>query len=192
MAGKNYTTVDIAKQLNVASSTVARWIDDGKIKAFVTPGGHRRVNREDFLQFLNEHDMPIPKELISSELKKILVVDDDQKILNAIERTIKRRKDGVEIFKAENGFQANRAVDNYSPDLVILDIRLPGIDGLKICRMIKEKHKEIKVLAITGYDVNENRNKIYDSGADAFLQKPFYNKEMVQAIDNLFDMGSYK
>ncbi|MBN2407060.1 MAG: helix-turn-helix domain-containing protein [Elusimicrobia bacterium] len=71
MKRKPYTTFDIAKMLHVYSGTVARWIDDGKITAYVTPGGHRRVNGKDLKKFLMEYNMPIPPEIVDNEEEKI-------------------------------------------------------------------------------------------------------------------------
>lgn len=181
---KNCTTVEIARLLNVHSSTVARWIDEGTLKAFVTPGGHRRVNSADLLEFLKQHNMPLPPELASLEKKRILVVDDDPKVLAPIVRILKTKK-GYETFTAVDGFQAGEQVSDHNPNLVILDIMLPGIDGFKVCKMIKERDKNIKVLAITGYNTKENRKKILDAGADAFLPKPFEMKKLIENVEAL-------
>ncbi len=92
MIKKNYTTFNIARMLNVYSSTVARWIDERKLKAFVTPGGHRRVNGRDLYVFLKKHNMPIPAELTYSNKKKILVVDDNLGVLNSIVKILETKK----------------------------------------------------------------------------------------------------
>ncbi len=185
MIKKNYTTFNIAKMLNVYSSTVARWIDERKLKAFVTPGGHRRVNGRDLYVFLKKHNMPIPAELTYSDKKKILVVDDNLEVLNSIVKILETKKKKYKIFTATDGFQAGYATRQYNPDLLILDIVLPGIDGFKVCELIRKQNKVVKILAITGYPSQENKKKILEVGADAYLPKPFKKKEMMENIELL-------
>ena len=103
MKKKTFTTFDIAGMLDVYPTTVADWIDNGKLKAFTTPGGHRRVNSEDLLEFLKKYNMPIPAEMVSSEnteKKKILIVDDDPKFVKSIEKVLKKKNKKYEVSTA--------------------------------------------------------------------------------------------
>lgn len=184
MIAKNYTTVNISRLLNVTSSTVARWIDGGKLEAFVTPGGHRRVNTGNLKEFLVKHKMPLPREM-GTDKKKILVVEDETDVLKAIVRILKAGKEKYRIFTATDGFHAGTLTCGCDPDLIILDIMLPGIDGFKVCELIRKQNKKIKILAITGYPTEENKKKILNSGADAFLPKPFDMKELSKNVKML-------
>ena len=87
MERRPLTTGDIAAYCHVTDRAVLKWIEEGKLKAYRTPGSHSRVNIEDFLAFLKEYNMPIPKdfERDASALKKILVVDDDRRIRNLLQ-----------------------------------------------------------------------------------------------------------
>ncbi|HCJ67808.1 MAG TPA: histidine kinase, partial [Elusimicrobia bacterium] len=159
MAEKTYSTFDISEICGASPTTVADWIDAGELKAFYTPGGHRRVRKDDLLEFLKKYAMPIPKELLEDGRKKILVVDDDQAIINLITRFLKKLPEKYQFASAMDGFQAGQKLSEFEPDLIILDLMLPGIDGFQVCRNIRsnEKTKEMKILAITGYDSPENR-----------------------------------
>lgn len=188
MKQKTYTTFAIAKMLGVYPSTVADWVDKGKLKAFNTPGGHRRVLPEDLINFLKQHNMPFPAGLVPEETK-ILVVDDDPAILELVTGFLKNAKKGYQLFTAADGFEAGRLLGLHDPHLVILDLKLPGIDGFEVCRQIKDQHSRTRVLAITGYDNEENRQKIMKAGADAFLGKPFRMGRFLEECERLLSLA---
>jgi excisionase family DNA binding protein len=185
MRVKTYSTFDIARMLEIVPGTAANWVDNGRLKAFTTLGGHRRVSRENLLGFLKENSMPVPELLAqASRKKRILVVEDDEALLKLILNALKKLK-GCEVFKATDGFQAGQIVEGRRPDLVILDIMLPDINGFKVCERIKDKNKNIRVIAITGYDAEEVKKKILDAGADAYLIKPFQFKTLFGHVERL-------
>lgn len=189
MVEKTYSTFDISEICGVYPTTVADWIDAGKLKAFHTPGGHRRVRKNDLLKFLQECGMSIPKELTEDGRKKILIVDDEQAIIKLISRFLKKFPEKYQFTSATDGFQAGQALGEFEPDLIILDLMLPGIDGFQVCRNIRsnEKTKGIKILAITGHDSPENKKKIFAAGADDYLPKPFDTKELDERIKKLLE-----
>jgi len=183
MREKTYTTFDISEMLDVYSSTVARWIDNGSLKAYVTPGGHRRVRKRDLLNFLQLHNMPLPLNL-RKEKTRILVVEDEKVLLGNIEKFFKKNNE-YEVFTATDGFKAGQSVIDNEPDIVILDIMLPGVDGFDICRSIKERNSKIKVLIMSGYNIDEFRDEIKQCGAGGFIAKPFELEELSRAIKKL-------
>jgi len=182
---KTYTTFYISKICDVYPTTVANWIDEGKLKAFTTPGGHRRVSADDLKEFLKKYNMPVPEKLFSNGKKKVLAVDDDKAVLKVIRRILAKDKN-YEMYSAVDGFQAGNLFSEIKPALVILDIKLPGIDGFEVCRQIREKDKNVKIIAITGYDSEETRKKILACGADAYLPKPFEVKVLIETVEKLF------
>ncbi|HOW88895.1 MAG TPA: helix-turn-helix domain-containing protein, partial [Elusimicrobiales bacterium] len=108
MRVKTYSTFDIARMLEIVPGTVANWVDKGRLRAFTTPGGHRRVSREDLVSFLKKNSMPMPKQMsVASDQKRVLVVEDDEKLLNLIVKAFRRMK-GYELFQAADGFQAGQ------------------------------------------------------------------------------------
>jgi excisionase family DNA binding protein len=185
MRVKTYSTFDIAGMLEVVPGTVANWIDSGKLKAFATLGGHRRVSREDLLAFLRDNAIPVPEPLAnSSGKKKILIVEDDEKFLNLVVKALKTFKD-FELLTATDGFQAGQLVEGRKPDLVVLDIMLPDINGFKVCELIKARNKSTRVIAITGYDSEDIKSKILGAGADVYLIKPFQFKTLFGHVESL-------
>lgn len=182
---KTFTTFNISKMLDVSRVTVTNWINEKKLKAYTTPGGHHRVEFTDLLIFLKKYKMPIPQELESSNRNKILIIDDDLNILKIIVKALKNQKGKYETFTAKDGFEAGQALSDFNPDLVVLDIMLPGIDGFKICKLIRERKKNVKIIAITGYGSEENKKRIIAAGANLFLSKPFDVEKLLKKIDIL-------
>ena len=89
---------------------------------------------KDLLAFLKKHNMPIPDYLQDSSAPRIVVVDDDPQICSTLKRIIKKFIDRAETYTADNGFDAGQIIADVHPALVILDLKLPGIDGFKISR----------------------------------------------------------
>ena len=185
MRVKTYSTFDVARMLEVVPGTVANWVDSGRLKAFTTLGGHRRITREDLLAFSKKNSMPVPGLMgQASGKKRILVVEDDEKLLKLILKAFKTLPE-YELLKAADGFQAGQMLEGQRPDLVILDIMLPDINGFKVCEHIKLKNRNTRVIAMTGYDSDEVKKKIMDAGADAYLIKPFLFKTLFGHVERL-------
>lgn len=183
-----YTTFQISQYLSVDITTVMSWIDDGKLSAYKTPGGHRRVPHRDFLEFLKKYKMPVPQGLPGGA-RKVLVVDDEPQMVRMVVRYIKKIDGSLEIETAEDGFEAGRKMESYTPDLVILDLNLPGIDGFKVCKNIRASDKkDVKILAMSGQGSDENRRKIISCGADEFVAKPFDMDAFAVLIRRLLDL----
>ncbi len=180
---QTFTTFKIAKIFDVFPSTVADWIDSGELKGYTTPGGHRRVTRKALVSFMKKRGREIPSELEEKSVQqKILIVDDDPQIRDILNRSIGAAFPGTGIILASDGFEAGHEIASLRPDVVILDLMLPGIDGFRICSLIKGTYDHIKVIAITGYDTDEFRQRITEAGADAFMPKPLDLEEVNHAI----------
>ena len=187
MKRKAFGTHYIARICQVTPPAVIRWLEDGKISSFTTGGGHRRVWDLDLIAFLKEHNMPIPADLAASAKQKILVVDDEPENRRLINRVIAHHFPEVEVHEAVNGFEAGHKVSALLPTLVVLDLQLPGVNVLDVCRMIRgdERLRKIKILVITGQDVEESRIRALEAGADDFLGKPFPVDELAAGIGRL-------
>ncbi|OGX56560.1 MAG: hypothetical protein A2447_02940 [Omnitrophica WOR_2 bacterium RIFOXYC2_FULL_38_12] len=190
MKKKALTTSDIAEYCDVSPRTAVQWISEGKIKAYRTPGNHSRVKIEDFLTFLKNYNIPIPKEFISTDSqdnkKRILIVDDDKDMALTIERTLKLpRKYDIDL--AFDGFDAGRKVIEFKPDLVILDIRMPGMDGYAVTKRIKDIPELLhtKIIAISAFFEEEGREKILSLGANVCLDKPFNKEDLLNGVGKL-------
>jgi len=178
------STVTIAKLLGVAVASISKWIDSGQLKAGRTPGGHRRVAREDLIAFLRRQKLPVPPELDPPPVR-VLVVDDEESVTAWLVEEIAAAHPDFEVLQANDGYSAGQIVALSRPDAVILDLRMPGMDGFEVCRKIKssQETKEISVLAITAHHSAEARRRILEAGASAYFNKPLDIEALLAAVD---------
>ena len=179
------STVTIAQLLGVAVASISKWIDAGQLKAGRTPGGHRRVAKEDLIAFLRRQKLPVPPEL-SPPPVRVLVVDDEDSVRAWLAEEIKAAHPDFEILEASDGYSAGEIVALSKPDVVILDLRMPGMDGFEVCRRIKsrEETKEISVIAITAHPSDEAQRRILEAGATAYLAKPLDIEALLTEVES--------
>lgn len=193
MGKQAFGTEYIAKICQVTRPTVGRWIEEGKLPSFRTGGGHRRVWGDDLVRFLDELNIPVPPELRAGAAPlRILVVDDEEKMRAVIQRTLRQYYPDAELFEAGDGFEAGRKVGQLAPALVILDLRLPGMDGYKVCQSIRKDPdlRRVRILAISGDPTEGAGGRALEEGADAFLAKPFLPEELVRSLEALMRSGA--
>jgi len=163
---------------------VSNWIRAGKLAASRTPGGHYRVAREDFLRFLLAYKFPIPEQL-EEEGKRVLVIDDDRPLAETIAQTL--QEVGYQVSVAFDGYEAGVKMATRKPDLLILDLIMPGMDGFAVCQRVKADPdgKRTKILAMTGFVQEGNVAKAIECGADLCLEKPFRMQTLTTAAAKL-------
>jgi excisionase family DNA binding protein len=171
-----FTTSEIARYCAVTNDGVLKWIKSSKLRAFSTPGGHYRISAEDFREFLDRFDMPVDESFFRGSKKErtVLVVDDERDIRDIVRRLLEELDVGLKIEEAQDGYEAGIKIGNLQPDLVIMDLMMPRVDGFQLCRSIRENDetRSVKVLAITAFPEQDNVKKMYDAGADLCLIKP--------------------
>ena len=167
---------EAARHCRVSRFTVLKWVRDGKLRAFTTPGGHHRIERKDLVQFLHEYGFPVPEGLTRESLPRILLVDDEEGVTEFLARALQADPDAKDdIIATQSGYEACILVGEKSPDLVVLDIKMPGIDGVEVCRRILSNpaSSSTRIIAVTGYPSDENVQAILNAGAKVCLPKPF-------------------
>jgi two-component system response regulator VicR len=183
---KIYTTYQIGKFCQVNIRTVIRWIETGKLKAYSTPGGHRRVKWSDLINFLNQNKMPIPRELEEARKKKILVVDRDPDFLTRAAGLLSGIPD-AETRKTSSGFEAGMLITDWLPDLILLDYSVPDLNGYDVARKLREnpRLKKIPIIAIADSTDPVVFEKIKNSGADSVVVKPIEDESFLKKVNRL-------
>ncbi|MDH4208758.1 MAG: response regulator [Anaerolineae bacterium] len=185
---KFLTTGDVAEYCEVTSAAVLKWIGAGKLPGFTTPGGHYRILRADFKDFLTRYGMFVDSGYFGkgTAKKRILIVDDELSVVTFIEEAL-RLEGKYELAVATDGVDAGQQVATFEPDLIVLDIMLPGMDGFEVCRRVKSAAatEHVKVLCVTGFATEENIEKILHIGADDYLAKPLKLKELQDKVGEL-------
>jgi excisionase family DNA binding protein len=188
-----FTTFEAAKLCHVSPLSIINWVNAGRLPAFRTPGGHRRIRREDLVRFMRDNGMPLPDELREgSGRPRVLVVDDEASIREVLTEHFTTRAKPYEAMAAADGFEAGRLVATFRPDVVLLDLRMPGMDGFQVCRTIKAdpETSNTVVIAMTGYYTPETEARILECGAMRCIAKPIEPSALGTQIDQLFEQGS--
>jgi len=183
------TTGEVAEYCHVTYRAVLKWIAEGKLAAYRTPGQHSRVRINDFLDFLEKYHMPVPPGLErTTEHKRILIVDDDRKIVELARKTLEM-ENRYELDVAYDGFSAGQKFSRFHPDLVVLDIMMPGVDGYEVCANIRRDpaNNDVRIIAVSGNFATEGEDKIKKAGANACLAKPFDVEELKEKVKRFLE-----
>ncbi len=184
------STLQAAKLLGVSDQSVANWVDSGQLKAGRTPGGHRRIEPDDLVAFVKRQKLRIPAGLLSAN-PTVLLVDDEKELAQWLASVLQAECPGYRVLLAHDGFLAGQIIASERPDVVVLDLHLPGVDGFEVCRRIKaDPHtRNISVIAVTGYASPEAERSIMDAGASAYMPKPLEAKAICQLVREFAPLG---
>ena len=183
-----FTTGEAAKICKVSQQTIIRCFDNGSLKGFRVPGSRfRRIPRNELFQFMRENG--IPTDALESGKRKLLLVDDDQDLIELLADAFSR-EGRFEIRTANNGFDAGMFVKEFRPDLVVLDIMLPDINGKEVCQRIRRDPtlESVKVICISGMIEQDKVADLRLAGADDFMQKPFAVERLIDRVCELLDL----
>ena len=184
---KPLTTGDIARYCHVSHVAVWKWIKKGRLKAWRLPGGHYRVERDVFKAFLLAHDMPLDRGVFGSDTRRILVIDDEFSILEIASRALQQLGDDVTVATASDGFEAGLQVATFKPDLLLLDLMMPRMNGFEVCRLVRKNPAtaHTKILVITAFGSHENLQRALEAGADDFMHKPVDLEQLKAKVQTL-------
>ncbi|MCA1664426.1 MAG: response regulator [Myxococcales bacterium] len=178
------TSHEVGDLLQVNPSSVKKWVNEGRIAAFRTPGGHRRIRVADLVDFLHRHAMPIPGKLAGASKRKLLIVDDDLVHLRALERRLKPYRSRVHLELVQNGIDALVMVGSFKPDLIVLDVYMPELDGIEVCRRLKLKAetRHIGVIVNTAHLTRSVEENALSAGAVTCVSKPMDLKVLLEHL----------
>jgi len=167
-----------AKFLGVAQSTIRKWSDQGRVPAFYTPGGHRRYRRRDLEAFL---DRSGPGGRSGGPL--VLVVDDDPRLREYVR--VNLEMEGYTVREASGAEEALDAIDDQAPELVLLDVVMPGVDGWQMLQRMQERHGSIPVIMFSGKVEEGSSGDAERRGARGFVGKPFDPQQLIDRAKQL-------
>jgi excisionase family DNA binding protein len=177
------TTGQAARYCPVSIPALKRWIRDGRLTAFKTPGGHCRIELEELQRFLRQYGMllhPTPAPDI-----RILIVDDEPAIVDLFVDLFAGDPRGFHLETATDGYDALIKIGMFRPSLLILDVFMSHLDGIAVCRRLKvnPETQAIKILGITGYP--RLIPALLEAGADVCLPKPLQFRHVQQTLEHL-------
>lgn len=183
-----FTTGEAAKICKVSQQTIIRCFDSGQLKGFRVPGSRfRRIPRDVLFKFMKENG--IPTDALESGKRKALIVDDDLELVELL-RDVLESDGRFEVRVANNGFDAGMMVKEYHPDVIVLDVMLPDINGKEVCQRVRSDSAldDVRIICISGMVEQDKIADLKKSGANDFLQKPFEVETLVSRICLLLDM----
>jgi len=183
-----FTTGEAAKICKVSQQTIIRCFDSGQLKGFRVPGSRfRRIPRDVLFKFMKDNG--IPTDALESGKRKALIVDDDEELVELI-RDVLNADGRFEVRAANNGFDAGMMVKEYRPDIIVLDVMLPDINGKEVCQRVRTDSSldDVQIICISGMVEKDKIDDLKQSGANEFLQKPFEIETLIAKMCRLLDV----
>jgi DNA-binding response OmpR family regulator len=160
---------------------VRKWADDGRLPTFYTPGGHRRFMRTDLEAFLAGPRGTPPG--VKPGAASVLVVDDDAGLREFIRANLE--KAGYAVREAGSAAEGLAALDEHAPDLILLDVMMPLMDGWEMLRRVHERHGVDAIQVVMYSGKLDEAGEAEERGAQAFIGKPFDPRKLVEATKHL-------
>jgi len=185
MTKKYLTPNQVADYLMVTPSSVRHWAEKGDLDALTTPGGHRRFLPKDVEHFAATRGIKLQLTDDTEDKKvRILIIDDDVQLTRYLEALFQGYPDEIIVEVAHDGFLAGLKVRQFSPNFVLLDLMMPGIDGYEVCKRLKfnDDTSNVRIIAMTGYPSDENIKKILAAGAEICMKKPLCEQDLLKHL----------
>ena len=166
------TTKEIAQYLKLRPETVLRKVSQGDIPA-VKIGGRFRFDRQQIDEWLINS---------STSKKQVLVVDDEEVIRQLFKDSLDSRK--YQVTTARSGSEASKVLNSRSFDLIFVDLKMPGIDGVETFRRIRKVDDSVPVVIITGYPASKLMERALEQGPFGVMRKPFTTSDIQRSVDS--------
>jgi excisionase family DNA binding protein len=176
-----------AEMLMVSPATVRLWAAKGHLKALTTPGGHRRFRMTDIKKFAQLQEITLNYE--DDNIISILIVDDDTPFSGYLAQLLPNYDSRIKVEVANDGFEAGKLVHIFRPDMILMDLMMPTMDGFETCKNLKEdaETEHIRIIGMTGFGSKENVSRILSLGAETCLTKPINEDELESHVQMLLN-----
>ncbi len=182
-------TSGAASYLGVSRSSITNWVRNNELSAASTPGGHYLFSKGQLNTFAAERGMILTHGKNPGELFKILVIDDDQAFRDFTHEALEVFK-GYELKEAEDGMQGALLVGTWQPDLVIVDLRMPNMNGVDFCHFLKKDAvtEDVSIIIASAYLSPEVRYEVIKLGVDSVMDKPVRLATFVATVGKLSNL----
>ncbi len=190
-----YTTNKLAKLLNVSQALVLKWLKEGTLRSLPLPSKRHKIPVPFIIDFLKHHQMPIPEELQAAEAPAvatrkeehatIMMIDDDQGVIEIIKESLKTAPFEHRFHAFLSGIEALLEIDAIQPQLVLLDLEMPEINGFEMCRRLNSRFPDLKIIILTGHTEEEYLNKLHGNSYNELITKPIRIKPFLKTVQNL-------
>ena len=190
MSKEVLTTNEAADLLGIARTSLINWVERGELSPATTPGGHRRFRRADLIAFADKRGFDInintdkkAKDGSDPDRAKVLIVDDDEDFRQFAQDCLSIAGD-FDVKESTNGIDAALIVGSWHPSIVLLDLRMPKMNGFEFCRQMRGNadFKDVKIIIMTAYADEETKQEIDEIQADDLISKPIGIKAFVEKL----------
>lgn len=181
---KGYLTPkEVAGLLMVSTSSIRLWSEKGDLQAMVTAGGHRRFRLSNIQEFALAHNIEL--DIFKNESVKVLIVDDEQIFCEYLQDVIESKFEQVVVKISLDGFDAGVQLREFRPNFVLMVATMPGFDGLRVCRLIRNDPQlnDVQVIVMAKEHSVQVEKMLVSAGADACISKPIDINNLFQLLD---------
>ncbi len=184
MGKQVYTTGEVARILGASVEAVNRWIKEGKLHAYSTPGGHHRIAREDIIEFSRRTGMWLDRSILTDALPRALIIDDEPAFLHFVAEALKK---GFLVETATSSYEGLIKLGLHRPDVILFDYRMPNLNGYELVKVVKAQVSvwQPKLILMTAFPYEEDVERIREIGIDGFLAKPFSPQDLWKVLDSV-------
>jgi excisionase family DNA binding protein len=176
------TPNEVADRLLIAPVTVRLWASRGLLPSISTPGGHRRFRVEDVDAFIAKRQQI--QGAAPSPPSRLLIIDDDAQFARYLSNLLAARAPQLAVDVALDGFSAGIKCESMRPDVVTLDLHMPDMDGIAVCRLLRSMFGEAKprIVALSGFLTSENARLVLEAGANVCLPKTTAAEQLIREL----------
>jgi excisionase family DNA binding protein len=184
------TPKQAAELCGVDRTTMRRWLIEDAIPHTVTPGGWRRIAPADLAGFMRAHGIPVPPWLEPGP-GRVLLVDDEPAVTRSVRRMLLHRAPGLQVKAVHEGFGAGVMALSFEPNVIVLDIVMPGMDGIEVCRwvMTEPRLSGVAVVILSGHLDQAVERQLLELGAKVCLRKPVGSDDLWEVVRRYLPAG---
>ena len=163
----------VARICRVSKKTVLNWIYKDALKAFTTFGGHYRIWPGDLKKFMTMAGLDVPFQFVDERQTAFLIVDDDEAYTMLLKEAICTNFPSADVITTDDGFEALLLIGERKPNVILLDLRMPKLDGFQVLELLRPRKKDggMKVVVLSAFVDDEVRQKLQNTVADEVWEK---------------------
>ena len=176
------TPNEVADRLLVAPVTVRLWANRGLLPSETTPGGHRRFRVQDVDEFIARRRQI--QEQGAASPSRVLLIDDDERYTQALGTVLAARVPGLYVDAAADGFTAGIKCEALRPDVVTLDLRMPGMNGIEVCRLLRSMFgsERPRIVILSGLLSPSDIDQAREAGANSCIEKTVSTETLLREL----------
>jgi len=177
----------VAKICRVSKKTVLNWIYKDALKAFTTFGGHYRIWPGDLKDFIVKAGLDVPFQFVDERKTTFLIVDDDPIYSNLLKEALCARFPSADVVMTDDGYEALLLIGERKPQLLLLDLRMPKLDGFQVLDLLRQRNKDhaMKVIILSSYLDEETRARLREQMVDHAWDKGENLNLMLASIEKI-------